>query len=451
MENLISIIVRTKNEERWITPCLKAVFAQNYKNFEVILVDNESTDKTVEKAKQFELAKVVVIKQFLPGKALNMGIEHAKGKYIVCLSGHCVPVNNQWLSNLVRNFDDDSIAGVYGRQEPMSYTSDFDKRDLLITFGLDRRVQEKDSFFHNANSMIRKSVLDQIPFDDLVTNIEDRLWAEMVLRKSYKLVYEPEASVYHYHGIHQNRDPQRCYNIVRIIEKTTQGKNTKTNSLEIENMNVVAIIPVKGKPLYIGKVPLLKYTIDRIRESQYVSRIIVSTDNKQTAKLAEELGAEVPFMRPPEYSQEHVDLEKVYQYTLNELENNDIYPDLLILLESTFPFRAKGFIDNLIMQAVSGGLDSVIPTKQEFNSCWTEENGSIKRMDEGFIPRKFKQPIYIGYKGLGCVTQPWFVREGKMFGPNMGIINVSNPHELIEVRDTKDIAFAETIIESLWE
>ena len=45
----VSIIIRTKNEERWIGRCLESIFKQNYKNFEVIIVDNESTDKTLEK------------------------------------------------------------------------------------------------------------------------------------------------------------------------------------------------------------------------------------------------------------------------------------------------------------------------------------------------------------------------------------------------------------------
>jgi len=48
-----SIIIRTKNEEKWISICLNAIFKQDYKNFEVIIVDNCSTDKTVEKAKTF--------------------------------------------------------------------------------------------------------------------------------------------------------------------------------------------------------------------------------------------------------------------------------------------------------------------------------------------------------------------------------------------------------------
>ena len=58
---LVSLIIRTKNEERWIHSCLDAVFSQCYKNFEVILVDNESTDKTVEKAHQFPIKEIVSI------------------------------------------------------------------------------------------------------------------------------------------------------------------------------------------------------------------------------------------------------------------------------------------------------------------------------------------------------------------------------------------------------
>ena len=54
-EKLVSIIIRTKNEEKWISSCLRSVFRQDYKNIEVVLVDNESTDNTVIKAKEFPI------------------------------------------------------------------------------------------------------------------------------------------------------------------------------------------------------------------------------------------------------------------------------------------------------------------------------------------------------------------------------------------------------------
>ena len=132
---LVSIIIRTKNEERWIVPCLKSIFSQTYKNFEIIIVDNYSTDKTIEKAKQFKISKILKIKKFFPGKAINMGIKSSKGDYVVILSAHAIPTNNLWLEKFVKAIEEDEkFAGVYGRQEPMSFSSPSDKRDMLLTF-----------------------------------------------------------------------------------------------------------------------------------------------------------------------------------------------------------------------------------------------------------------------------------------------------------------------------
>ena len=132
-QKLVSIIIRTKNEERWISSCLKSVFKQDYKNFEVIIVYNESTDRTIIKANEFPV-KIVKIKDFFPGKAINDGIRASSGDFIVCLSGHCIPVDNQWLGNFIKDLELKNVAGVYGKQEPLSFTSDLDKRDLLTVF-----------------------------------------------------------------------------------------------------------------------------------------------------------------------------------------------------------------------------------------------------------------------------------------------------------------------------
>lgn len=92
----ISIIVRTKNEERWIGHCLAMIYQQDYKSFEVILVDNASTDHTVQVAKRYPLASIINIDKFLPGKALNEGILASSGRFIVCISAHCIPKSTDW-------------------------------------------------------------------------------------------------------------------------------------------------------------------------------------------------------------------------------------------------------------------------------------------------------------------------------------------------------------------
>jgi glycosyltransferase involved in cell wall biosynthesis len=202
---LVSIIIRTKNEERWIEHCLTSIKQQTVKNYEIIIVDNDSDDSSVKVAEKFA-DKIISVTEFLPGKAINTGIKVSSGKYIVIISGHCIPKNNQWLEKLIEPLLRDKtkkIAGVYGRQEPLSSSSALDKRDLTVVFGLDKRTQKKDSFFHNANSAIPREVWEKYPFDETTTNIEDRLWGALVIQKGYHIHYTPDASVYHYHGINQ--------------------------------------------------------------------------------------------------------------------------------------------------------------------------------------------------------------------------------------------------------
>lgn len=442
MNKLISIIIRTRNEERWISQCLKSVFNQDYKNFEVILVDNESSDKTLEKARQFKIKKIVNCKDYMPGNTLNLGIRESSGEYIVCLSGHCIPTNERWLSNLLKNFDEADVGGVYGRQEPLAFTSDADKRDLALIFGLDRRVQLKDSFFHNANSMIRRAVWEEVPFDEKLTNIEDRVWAHKILQKGYKIVYEPLASVYHYHGIHQDGDMERCKNVVRILESMHPGYK----SIEASNLNVIAIIPVRGPVQYLNERPLLAYTIERAKESKYIKRIIVSTDNVETASVAKELGAEAPFIRDSFLSNEYVDLNKVLQYSLEKIEESKIFPDLIVSLEITFPFRPKGLLDDMIMQLTKGGFDSVIAIKEENRSIWKQKEGKITMLEEGLTPRQFKEPTFIELRGVGCVTHPEFLREGDLLGEKIGIYELNNPYSYLEVRSEADFKMASLLI-----
>ena len=445
----VSLIIRTKNEERWIASCLKSVFAQNYQNFEVIIVDNESTDATLAKVEQFPVKKVVHCTEYLPGKSLNIGIAEATGEFIVCLSGHCIPTNKHWLENLLSNMDDPEVAGVYGRQEPLSFTSPADKRDLMIVFGPERKVQRKDSFFHNANSMVRKSVLAQYPFDDKVTNIEDRVWAQQVLNNGYSIVYEPEASVYHWHGIHQEGNVERCRNVVRIIEGLDNRSYDGAHAMAMENLNIVALIPIKGTPKRLGGASLLDYTVSSALQSRYISKVVVSADNEQTVRSAQAMGVPQAMLRDPELSQDYVGLEKVYRYTLEKLAEENNHPDIVVLLEVTYPFRDRQLIDDMIDKLIFEGLDTVLPARLESNAIWIEEEGGIRRIDEGFVPRQYKKPVYLSYKGLCCVTRPEFIRNEEVVGPRIGVFPIDNPYSCLEIRNDRDLELPGAQLRSL--
>lgn len=448
MPKTVSIIIRTKNEERWISSCLHSVFSQDFKDFEVILVDNMSTDKTVAKAEHFGV-KVLKIEDFLPGKALNLGIRNSTGKYICCLSGHCIPTNRHWLSNLLKNIKLPKVAGVYGRQEPLAFTSDVDKRDLIIAFGLDRKVQTRDPFFHNANSIVRRELWEQYPFDEQITNIEDRIWASAMLRQGYKLVYEPEASVYHHHGIHQGLDTDRCTNIVRILESLDLKDNIE--KIDPKKLNTTCIIPIKGKMPILGGRPLIEYTLKRVMESRYVKHVVLTSDNPDALKLAKDSNRLIALKRPKDLSMDFIEIEDILKFTMEELERKNIMPDIVLYMSMTYPFRPKGLIDNAVKLLIDKGFDSVIPTIREYRSCWRDDGGGLTRIDEGFIPSAYKHPVHIGISGLLTATHAEFVRRGERLGPRVGAIEMDDIHYSLDVGKNHTFDLAEKIIGNWWE
>ena len=439
---LCSIIIRTKNEERWINNCLRKLTEQNYQNFEVIIVDNLSDDSTLKIAKLYKKKinlKIVKIKKYLPGKALNMGIKVSKGTYIVCLSAHCIPKNKSWLKYFVKSIEEDHrIAGVYGRQEPMNFTSNNDKRDLFTVFGLDKRIQKKDSFFHNANSIIKRECWNLIKFDEKLKNIEDRIWAQEILKKNFLIIYDPLPSVFHFHGIHQNTNKERLDGVINIFEKKIN--KFKTGKINLKDLNIVAIIPVKGESKKVNNFRQLELTINSAKASKYIKSIIISTDSKKTKNLSQKLGAKVPFLRPKKLSDEKVSLEAVYKYTLDMLEKKDMYYDIIVLLEETFPFRDKNLIDQMLEYFVLNNLDCIIAAKKEFSWIWNNNSEKkYERIDKGDIPRKLKDFILIGVQGLGIITLPKVIRTGSPLSKNSSFYIVENKLSHLEIRDNDDI------------
>ena len=433
----VSIIIRTKKEEKYITQCIKKILQQSHKNFEIIIVDNYSSDLTVQKAKKFT-KKIIKVKKFTPGKAINDGIKISKGNVIVVLSAHCIPVNKDWLKNIIKGLTDKNVAGVYGKQEPMSYTSDLDKRDLLTIFGLDKKIQIKDTFFHNANSAFRKKLWKKFPFDEKTTNIEDRIWGEKVISKGYKIIYEPSANVYHFHEVQQNLNKKRAENVVKILESLeTFKKNKKPNTFD--KLDILAIIPSKGKPTYFDGKPLIERTIKMAKKSRFINEILVSTDNKLTAKLARSMGALTPFIRPSSLSKPSTQLIDVLAYSVNKIEKKKNYFDLIVILADSYPFRSQDLIDNMIEKLLEDGSDTLIAAKKESRGIWLSENNEVNIINDPSLPKKLKKKhAFITLFGLCCVTHPANLREKNIFKNNYSIFKIDDVLNSVDINEFKN-------------
>lgn len=437
MSGLVSIIIRAFNEERWIGPCLRAIQTQTYENFEVILVDNNSTDKTVERAKEFDVV-LINIDKFIPGQAINDGIRASKGEIIICISAHCIPVDENWLANLIVDLDDAEVAGVYGRQEPLSFSTDYDKRDLITVFGLDKKVQRKDPFFHNANSAFRRETWEKFPFSETATNIEDRVWGQQVIAAGYKIVYEPDASVYHHHGIHHNQSAERVRDVVMVMEGI---ENWSDNAAQMDpaNMNIVAMLPVKSPVVHYGGRPLLEYSIENALASELISHVVVAADNEEHLKIAEDAGCSHTFLRPESLSAEYADVVEVFRFTLESLEDAGVFPDIVVMIEETYPFRPAGLLDEMIRRMTNEGLESVVAARPEQRHIWLKDGDDITDVGDGFMPRHLKsKTAYIALIGLANVTLPSIIRGGARLGERIGLHEIIEPLAGVEVHNDQD-------------
>lgn len=208
----ISIIIRTKNEERLIGRTLAAIYQQDIDiPFEVVVVDSESTDRTLEIVRGHPV-RLHEIKgsEFSYGRALNLGARLAKGQYLINLSAHCIPTDKRWIANLLNDLRaDPGIAATYGGQVPIKGLNPFEERSLLAVFtpGNDGKIR---SPFSNSNCAIRKEVWENFPFDEKASFAEDFIWSQM-LPKEHGIRYVPEAAVYHSHPLRLKFWAKRSY------------------------------------------------------------------------------------------------------------------------------------------------------------------------------------------------------------------------------------------------
>ena len=104
MSKKCSIIIRTKNEERWINSCLSAVYEQTYKNIEVIIVDNNSSDRTIDNAKIFDRPKSPVLRVCFNCKVTILAEGQGKKNNHIVGEGESDYKNNSisWLSPVAK-------------------------------------------------------------------------------------------------------------------------------------------------------------------------------------------------------------------------------------------------------------------------------------------------------------------------------------------------------------
>ncbi|WP_151447314.1 glycosyltransferase [Lacisediminimonas profundi] len=200
---IVSIVIRTLNESRYLGELLEAIQRQQVNGFtvETVVIDSGSTDGTLEIAKQYGCTITHITRdQFSFGRSLNWGCEAAQGDILVLISGHCVPTDSQWLQTLCEPIAQEKVHYTYGRQIGGTHTR-FSENRIFAKYFPDQTSLPQEGFFcNNANSALARSAWAQHKFDEEVTGLEDMELAQRLHRTGARIGYVAEACVFHYHA-----------------------------------------------------------------------------------------------------------------------------------------------------------------------------------------------------------------------------------------------------------
>lgn len=198
----VSVLIRCKNEERWIGHAIQSAI-DFFPDCQIVINDNHSTDDSMEIVKMFETwhdIEMLTIDDYSPGRSLNQAVERAKYDKILILSSHCV----------IKEFDYDVFnrleyyVAVFGKQIPIYRGRKINKRYIWSHFVDNDEVVNMHSeienryFLHNAFCIYDKKVLLENKFDEHLFGKEDRYWAKDMVEGGKNFLYSPDMVCEHH-------------------------------------------------------------------------------------------------------------------------------------------------------------------------------------------------------------------------------------------------------------
>lgn len=204
----VSFLILTFNSEIYLEQCLDSVLTQDYQDFDVVIIDGGSSDRTLnivqEYSERSSKLHFFIYPKTTIGKARSHGMSHVQGEFVVFLDSDCVLPNSDWLSNMLTGFNSTQIAGVFtfGKYDPKD-PSILRYSILSNPFrnSINNPLIGSDNYIPIGTGHIiiqRKLIEDAGGFKDLIA-AEDIEVTQTLAKQGYLLRYMPGLEVHHYH------------------------------------------------------------------------------------------------------------------------------------------------------------------------------------------------------------------------------------------------------------
>jgi glycosyltransferase involved in cell wall biosynthesis len=221
IELRVSVVIRTRDEERYLRKLLRILSLQTVSPDEIIIINNFSSENTLKSFKRslesvscwlletgIKLKLIAVSDEdFSHSYSTNLGVSASENELVCITNAHTLPISTSWLENGVRHFKDSKVACVSGYFSPVE-KNDFARETTTLLYHFSERIFLKLSWCSTVNGIIRKSLWKDYPFDESLLELipetkrhglEDYDWSIEMKNRGFKVMIEPLFSVYHSH------------------------------------------------------------------------------------------------------------------------------------------------------------------------------------------------------------------------------------------------------------
>ena len=196
--------------------------------------------------------------------------------------------------------------------------------------------------------------------------------------------------------------------------------------------------------------PLIYYPITDAIQSGVIDHVIVSTDDKQIARVAKSYGAEIPFMRPKKLAGDLSTTEDGLKYTLLRYEKMTGQKfQFCVFLGATDIFRdVKWVKKGLAILKKEKKIESVFSGHITHKNFWEKKNNKWIRLRswmKKYSSRQIRQKIIREDTALTCVSRSYLWRKGKRIGDNVKIIENDDVLTSLEIHSQKDLKIVDKL------
>ena len=230
----VSIILRSFNEAWALRETLPALQAQEFKNWELIVIDSGSTDGSQELIRAAKPAHFVQItpQEYNPSRVMNRGMSLARGELCIFLNADATPQSANWLRPLVAALQNPRVAACFGRQIPRPdcqavFACDYDR-----CFRPKRESANWEHFFSMVSSGLRKDAWAKRGFREDLQYAEDDEYTRWCKAQGYEVTYVAESVAMHSHNYTPEQARKRSFGDARAIGQAWRGSPGEFNWLK---------------------------------------------------------------------------------------------------------------------------------------------------------------------------------------------------------------------------